>query len=258
MQEQLVSSWQPSESSFTPSIRFGCKRVTYWHHVASNDPLISGGDLVECMPTGHSSHLNKSPGTGTAGPPGRQEPRPPRTQDCCTLLTTLSTLEIVKRELDARDWDIQYVFICYMHQECIFLQVVSEKLFVCVCVYEGGKERPENKKESLLFYTIFHSRIWKMNSNRKRGRLSSLSIWFLMQAPELCIIFSTLWWERDIKILLEVFLFFPLFHRDHYTTVLNAYYARKATIIHPLQCISVNFVIISALQNRGKEEAKGA
>lgn len=93
----------------------------------------------------------------------------------------------------------------------MFLQGVSEKLFVCVCVWvcKRGKERPENKKESLLFYTIFHSRIWKMNSNRKDGRLSSLSIWFLMQAPELCIIFSTLWWERNIKILLEVSLFFP-------------------------------------------------
>lgn len=86
------------------------------------------------------------------------------------------------------------------------------KNYLCVCMSEQKRDQRIKKKDllfSFFFYTIFHSRIWKMNSNRTRATLSSLSIWFLMQAPELCIIFSTLWWERNIKILLEVSLFSP-------------------------------------------------
>lgn len=33
---------------------------------------------------------------------------------------------------------------------------------------------------------------------------------------------------------------------DYYLAVVNAYYARKATTIHLLQCIAVNYGIISA------------
>lgn len=126
-----------------------------------------------------------------------------------TTLLALETDVNLKREVAVCDWDMEYIFILYMHQEGIFLQRMFAKLFVRACVFLFFKTVPytlrrlwngRKLKANFFFHlAIFHSRIWKMNNYIKRSTLSSLSILFVMKDGELYITLSTLGGEYNIK-----------------------------------------------------------
>lgn len=143
-----MSSWKPLESSFTPSICLSVRGSHIDIVLHQMTPLTSGGDLLGCMLTGHSSHLNKS--RGTAGR-GRREPRPPRTQDCCCLLTTLSTLER-SRCLWLILWNRVLCRIC-IKTACFCKRWLT--IYACVYVRVCVRERKTRKKKASFFLTQY-------------------------------------------------------------------------------------------------------
>lgn len=91
-------------------------------------PLTSGGDLTECMPTGHSSHLNKSRGKAGPGPGERQPPRGHRRR----LLPSPSPLETGKRQVGACEWDMEYIFMLHTCERACFQRPVCKRM----CTWE--------------------------------------------------------------------------------------------------------------------------